>query len=159
MKPFRTRNVFNRTCEWKGTARMGQLIPVLTEEVLPGDTYNVQSDMVIRLQALIAPIMHRVDATIHFFFVPTRLLQDDWETYIGGGKTGTEADSLVAPMINSGTSGFAKSSLADYLEVPTDVPNLNVLAYPFRAYAKIWNEWYRNESVQDEVPVSTAVRT
>lgn len=156
VKPFRTRNVFNRTCEWKGTARMGQLIPVLTEEVLPGDTYNVQSDMVIRMQALIAPIMHRVDATIHFFFVPTRLLQDDWETYIGGGKNGTEADSLVAPMINSGETGFATSSLADYLEVPTGVPNLNVLAYPFRAYNKIWNEWYRNESVQNEVPVSTA---
>lgn len=156
VKPFRTRNVFNRTAEWKGTAKMGQLIPVLTEEILPGDTYNVQSDMVIRLQALIAPIMHRVDATIHFFFVPTRLLQDDWETFIGGGKSGTEADSLVAPMINSGESGFATSSLADYLEVPTGVPNLNVLAYPFRAYNKIWNEWYRNESVQDEVPVSTA---
>lgn len=156
VKPFRTRNVFNRTAEWKGTAKMGQLIPVLTEEILPGDTYNVQSDMVIRLQALIAPIMHRVDATIHFFFVPTRLLQDDWETYIGGGKSGTEADSLVAPMINSGETGFATSSLADYLEVPTGVPNLNVLAYPFRAYNKIWNEWYRNESVQDEVPVSTA---
>lgn len=156
MKKFRTRNVFNRSCEWKGTARMGQLIPVLTEEILPGDTYNVQSDMVIRLQALLAPIMHRVDATIHFFFVPTRLLQDDWETYIGGGKTGKEADSLVAPMINSGNSGFATSSLADYLEIPTGVPNLNVLAYPFRAYSKIWNEWYRNESVQDEAQVSTS---
>lgn len=156
MKSFRTRNVFNRTAEWKGTAKMGQLIPVLTEEILPGDTYNVQSDMVIRLQALIAPIMHRIDATIHFFFVPTRLLQDDWETYIGGGKSGTEADSLVAPMINSGEKGFATSSLADYLEVPTGVPNLNVLAYPFRAYTKIWNEWYRNESVQDEASVSMA---
>lgn len=156
VKPFRMRNVFNRSAEWKGTAKMGQLIPVLTEEILPGDTYNVQSDMVIRLQALIAPIMHRVDATIHFFFVPTRLIQDDWETYIGGGKSGTEADSLVAPMINSGETGFATSSLADYLEVPTGVPELNVLAYPFRAYNKIWNEWYRNESVQDESPVSTA---
>lgn len=149
------RSVFDLSHEHKLTCDMGKLIPIFCEDVLPGDTFKVKTDIVVRLQALLAPIMHRVDVFTHFFFVPNRLIFDKWEDFITGGEDGN--DSTVAPTITAdSTNGFAIGSLADYFGIPTGVPSLEVSALPFRAYDLIYNEWYRDENIIPEVNISTA---
>lgn len=149
------RSVFDLSHEHKLTCDMGKLIPIFCEDVLPGDTFKVKTDIVVRLQALLAPIMHRVDVFTHFFFVPNRLIFDKWEDFITGGEDGT--DNTVAPTITApSTNGFAVGSLADYFGIPTGVPSLEVSALPFRAYDLIYNEWYRDENIIPEVNISTS---
>lgn len=153
MKKFNSRNLFDLSHEVKLTCEMGKLVPVLCEEVVPGDTFRVSTDMVVRMAPMLAPIMHNVNVYTHFFFVPNRIIFDKWEDFITGGVNGT--DSTVAPTITSPSGGFATSSLADYLGVPTGVAGLKVSALPFRAYAKIYNDYYRDENLQTEVGLST----
>lgn len=148
------RSVFDLSHEHKLTCDMGKLIPILVEDVLPGDTWKVKTDIVVRLEALLAPIMHRVDVYTHFFFVPNRLIFDKWEDFITGGEDGN--DSTEAPYVTSGSgAGFVIGSLADYMGIPPGVPNLKVSALPFRAYNLIYNEWYRDENVIEPVAIST----
>lgn len=154
VSPFNRRNKFNLTHEKKLTCDMGKLVPCMVQPVMPGDTFNVHTDIMLRLQALIAPIYHRVDVYTHFFFVPNRLVMDDWEDFITGGREGN--DETVFPTI---TVTPEVGSLADYLGLPTNNVPVTVSALPFRAYAKIYNEWYRNETLQDEVSLSTASGT
>lgn len=152
------RSVFDLSHEHKLTCDMGKLIPIFCEDVLPGDTWKVRTDVVVRLEALLAPIMHRVDVYTHFFFVPNRLIFDKWEDFITGGEDGNDATS--APVIKAPSStGFAIGSLADYFGIPTGVPDLEVSALPFRAYNLIYNEWYRDENVISEVAVSKGAGT
>lgn len=157
MKRFNSRNLFDLSHEVKLTCEMGKLVPILCEEVVPGDTFRVSTDMVVRMAPMLAPIMHNVNVYTHFFFVPNRIIFDKWEDFITGGVNG--ADSTVAPTITSPSGGFATSSLADYLGVPTGVAGLQVSALPFRAYAKIYNDYYRDENLQTEVGLSTAAGT
>ena len=96
--------------------------------------------------------MHSTYATIHHWYVPNRLIFDEWEDFITGGSDGM--DDTVMPTINSGSSGFFKGSLADYFGIPPSVPDLNVSALPFRAYNFIFNEWYRDQDLQEEVNFS-----
>lgn len=153
--PFNKRNFFNLSHENKLTCKMGQLIPVYCEPVLPGDTFNVHTDFMVRLQALLSPIYHRVNVYTHAFFVPNRIIFDDWEKFITKGEDGN--DNTVYPTISAPAGGWSEGSLADYLYgVPTGVANIEVDALPFRAYAKIYNEWYRNQNLQNELTVSTA---
>lgn len=152
MKKFNSRNAFNLSHEVKLTCDMGKLIPFYLEEILPGDTFRVNSQVVLRLAPLVAPIMHQVDVFTHFFFIPDRLVYKGWEDFITGGKDG-KSDEVV-PTIKAPAEGFAVGSLADYLGVPTGVANLEVLALPFRAYNKVYNDWYRDETLIEEVTIS-----
>lgn len=131
---------------------MGELIPIGLTEVLPGDSFQHNTTALVRLSPLLAPLMHRVDVTIHHWYVPMRLIWDDWEDFITGGPDNDDAS--VLPTIDSG-AGFAVGSLADYLGVPPSVANLDVSALPFRAYALIWNEWYRDQDLQIELTIDT----
>ena len=109
---FNKRNVFNLSHEHKLTCDMGMLVPIMLEEVVPGDSFRVNTDIVVRLAPLLAPIMHRVDVFTHFFFVPNRLVFDKWEDFITGGEKGD--DSTVAPTVTApAETGFAVGSLAD----------------------------------------------
>ena len=139
MKRFNSRNAFNLSHENKLTCDIGNLVPIYVEEVLPGDIFRVSSQVVMRLAPMLAPIMHQVDLFTHFFFVPTRLIYDDWEDFITGGKDGHNA-SVVPTIKAPETTGFTEGSLGDYLGVPTGVPELEVLAFPFRAYDLIYNQ-------------------
>lgn len=154
MRKFNSRNAFNLSNEHKLTCNMGQLIPVMCEEVLPNDTFKVSTDMVVRFAPMLAPIMHNIDVYVHYFFIPNRLVFDDWEDFITGGEKGT--DATVAPTIAAPADGFAVGSLGDYFGIPTGVTGFSVSALPFRCYALVYNEWYRNEWLQDEVALSTA---
>lgn len=151
---FKARSIFDLTHERKLSCNMGKLVPILCEEVIPGDTFKVKTDMLIRLAPMLAPVMHRMSAFTHYFFVPSRLLQSNWEPFITGGPTGTDATSI--PTVSSGAGGQAVGTLWDYFGLPTGVANLSVVAYPFRAYNLIYNEWYRDQNLQNKVALSLA---
>ena len=167
--PFNTRNVFNLSNERKFTCNMGKLIPFMLEEVYPGDDWKVKTECVLRLQPMLAPIMHRVDVFTHFFFVPTRLLWKDWENFITGGRYGNDSPNAdgsnpyVKPYVE--LTNPTSKALSTYFGLPCkqtypdqtvyEPGTFTVDAMPFRAMAKIWNDWYRDENLQDEIDFST----
>lgn len=144
---------FNLTHTHKLTCKSGLLIPCLCEQVLPGDKWKLNSSVLVRMLPQLHPTMSRFKIYWHYFFVPNRLIMDDWENFITGGKNND--DSSVLPYITAGVDGFGVSSLADYLGFPTGVANLRVSALPFRAYNLIYNEFYRDENLIDEAPLAT----
>jgi len=134
------------------SADMGELIPCGIWEVLPGDTVQAATSALLRASPLLAPVMHPVDVRIHHWFVPHRLVWEDWENFITGGPDGLDA-SVFPTITIGGGSGAAIGSLADYLGVPTGVNNIEVSALPFRGYAMIWNEWYRDQDLQTKLTI------
>lgn len=130
---------------------MGELVPCGLTEVLPGDSIQQSTNCLIRCSPLLAPIMTPVKARIHHWFVPHRLVWEDFEDFITGGPDGLNAS--VFPTIDAGGSGIAVGSLADYLGVPTGVPGLDFSALPLRGYALIWNEWYRDQDLQSPLTI------
>lgn len=136
------------------TCKMGQLIPVSWFEALPGDTIQQATSALIRCAPLVTPVMHPVHVRFHHWFVPNRLLWTNWQDFITGGADGNNAS--VHPYITF-ASAPAVSSLADYLGIPTaSFSSFPFSALPFRAYALIWNEFYRDEDLQTKLTVSLA---
>lgn len=125
---------------------MGELVPCGMIEVLPGDTIQQNSNILLRAAPLLSPVFHSVDVRVHHWYVPHRLVWEDWENFITGGPDGNNA-SVFPTITFGGGTGAAVGSLADYLGVPTGVNNLAVSALPFRAYALIFNEWYRDQDL------------
>lgn len=136
------------------SADMGEMIPIGLTEVLPGDTIQQSTNCLIRTQPLLAPVMHPVRVQIHHWYVPHRLIWDDFEDFITGGPTNTDA-SVYPTITIGGGSGAAVGSLADYLGVPTSVNNIQVSALPFRAYGLIFNEWYRDQDLTTPRTIDT----
>lgn len=134
------------------TCDMGELVPIGIMEVLPGDTTQHATNALVRASPLLAPVMHPVHCRIHHWFVPHRLVWDEWEDFITGGPDGMDAS--IFPTITIG-AGAAIGSLADYLGVPTGVAGIETSALPFRAYNLIYNEWYRDQDLQAPTTVST----
>lgn len=128
------------------TAKMGELVPCNLTEVLPGDTFQGHTSLLIRMAPMLAPVMHPVIARIHHWFVPTRLLWDQWENFITGGPDGK--NTAIPPMATSPAGGYAEGSLLDYLGVPTKVPGIEHSELPQRAYNMIWSEFYRDQDLQ-----------
>lgn len=148
------RSVFNLTNERKTTCDMGQLIPIMCDEVIPSDHFRIGVNLVIRMQPLVAPVLHRITAHVHYFFVPYRILEDDFEEFITGGVDGATAVTLNrwAP------TDVAEGSLWDYLDFPTTVtPDADnrPLAMPREAYNKIYNDYYRDENLTSEVALTS----
>lgn len=135
------------------TCDMGELVPCGLLEVLPGDSIQAATSMLVRTQPMLAPPMHPVDVRIHHWFVPHRLVWSDWENFITGGPDGLNAS--VFPTITL-AGGAAVGSLADYLGVPTGVAGISVSALPFRGYSLIWNSWYRDQDLETALVVNTA---
>lgn len=129
---------------------MGTLVPIGLVEVLPGDSIQQSTSMLVRASPLLAPVMHPVSVRVHHWFVPNRLVWNDWDTFITGGEDG--ADASVPPTVASG-AGWAAGSLADYFGLPTGVASLSVSALPFRAYDLIYNEWYRDQDLQTALTI------
>lgn len=178
------RSVFNLSHVKRFTCDMGQLIPVLYLECVPGDTFKIGADVVTRFQPLMAPILDSVDMTVHYFFVPTRLLMDDdkdWETFLTGGKDGTDNSvslqlftfafangSLDTNPNNPFSNGvmFGKNSLWDYFGLPcsgaeqtfyNNVRNANhVNAFPQKCYNLVFNEYYKDENLVDDISLNNS---
>lgn len=134
---------------------MGKCIPAFVMEVLPGDRVTMQTEAMFRMMPMIAPIMHKVDITFHNFFVPNRILWPNWETFITGGEyVGTAPPAMPTIAVNT----VAPSSLSDYLGLPVDPAvdktTTQVNALPFAAYQRIWHEFYRDQNLQEQDPIT-----
>lgn len=156
---MRKRNKFSLSHYQLTTIKMGGLYPVGWFPVLPGDTVQQATSVFLRVTPMVAPVMHPCHVILHHWFVPNRLIWDDWEKFITGGEDGLDAS--VHPFINlgPGQSAGPAGSLADHLGVPIDKiatdANVKINALPFRAYDLIWNEWYRQESITEPTPLIT----
>lgn len=136
------------------TCDMAQLIPVMCDEVVPGDVFNIKNECVIRFQPLVAPMLQEVNAYVHYFFVPYRLLWNDWEKFITGGEDGQFVAEI--PAWTSNSTDTTRGSLWDYFGFPM-VDGVKVNAWTKRAYNFVWNEFYRDENLQDEVDLDSNV--
>lgn len=156
------RNIFNLSHQVKLTCNMGELIPIICDEIVPGDKFRVSSDVLVRFAPMLAPVMHNVNVYVHYFFVPNRLLWKQWEDFITGGEDGTSSPLFPMLSITPADQGdyLYHGSLADYLGMPTFKKNsvnqnpYEVSVLPFRAYQLIYNEYYRDQNVEDPIPLS-----
>lgn len=146
------RSSFNRSHGYKTTFDSGYLVPFYIDEVLPGDTFNLKCTLFARLATPIVPFMDNMFMETFFFFVPNRLLWDNWQKFNGEQENPGDSTDFLVPTIKN-TGSFTVGGIADYFGIPTGVNNLEVNALPFRAYNLIYNEWFRDENLQDSLPV------
>lgn len=136
---------------------MGELLPIGCTEVLPGDTFRHSSRVMVRVSPLAKPVMHPVNVRIHHFFVPYRILWDNWESFITDDESG-----LVTPhveLVQGGVANSTKIQLAQYMGYGVDGSSTfdqSMDALPFRAYALIYNEFFRDQDIDAEIFVSKA---
>lgn len=147
------RSSFDRSFGYKTTFNEGLLIPFFCDEVLPGDTFKLKTSVLARLSTPIVPVMDNMFLDMQFFFVPNRLLWDHWTNFNGEQRDPSDSTDYLVPTVTSPAGGFGAQSIFDYLGLPTGVSNLTVNSLPLRAYNLIWNEWYRDENLQDSVTV------
>lgn len=173
------KNAFKLSHNVKLTCEMGQLVPFFVQDVLPSDRFKISVSNIVRFAPLLAPIMSEVDVYFHFFFVPNRIIWSEWETFMTGSKNGRKlADDQVPvpPRIvfdggilnsaltngqnwaNDGHAPLTHGSLADYLGFQTFKSGTTFKngsypldELPFRAYYKIWSDWYRDENLIEDV--------
>ena len=147
----RKRNNFDLSYSSALTCQMGQLIPIMNMEVVAGDKFRFNTDMLIRFNPLVAPIYQSIDAYTHFFFVPYRILWDNWEEFITGGKDNNS--NIGKPYLK--LNNIPKSSLADYLGLPAINQSqvISVDSAPFKAYQLIFNEYYRDQNLSEEINI------
>ena len=174
------RNAFNLSYESKLTLNMGELVPIMCMPVVPGDKFRVNTESLVRLAPLVAPMMHRVNVFTHYFFVPNRLVWNDWETFITQGIDGEQKPvfpkfdlNMLSYSMLLKDGMFRDGSLWDYLGLPSigkigtvaddkaspnsvNVPQIGftVSALPFRAYQLIYNEYYRDQNLTDPISFS-----
>lgn len=147
------RNTFNLSHTRKMTLDMGKLVPIMVVDTVPGDKFSISTSQLIRFAPLVSPVMHEVNVYTHFFFVPNRLVFEEWQDFITGGEDGL--DDTLWPNFNYGTGEHADSDIYDYMGLPaiqTGATTINVNAIPFAAYNLIYNEYYRDQNLQDELP-------
>lgn len=144
-----SRSRFQRNSDNKTTFNTGDLIPIYLDEVLPGDTHQIDVACVMRMATPIFPVMDNAYCDFYFFFVPNRLLWEHWKEFMGENKetTWTPKTEYSVPQVTAPKGGWAEGTLADYLGLPTKVEGISVSALPGRAYGLIYNEWFRNQNV------------
>ncbi|WNK12504.1 MAG: major capsid protein [Microvirus sp.] len=148
------RSSFDRSHGHKTTFDAGLLIPIFVDEALPGDTFKVSMTSLARLATPIFPIMDNMFMDVHFFAVPNRLVWNNWQRFNGEQPDpGDTTDFTIPQMVSPATTGYAIGSLSDYMGIPTGIPGLTHSALWHRAYHLIWNEWYRDQNLQDSKPV------
>nr|QJB19200.1 MAG: major capsid protein [Microvirus sp.] len=148
------RSSFNRSHGHKTTFDAGYLVPIFIDEALPGDTFSLQASLFGRLSTPIVPIMDNMHMETFFFSVPIRLIWDNWQKFNGEQKNPDDPTDFLVPTVYSGVP-YAELSLEDYFGLPIGTLNVNPCAFWHRAYNLIWNEWFRDQNLQDSVPVLT----
>lgn len=166
------RSTFDRSSGHKTTFNAGKLVPIYVDEVLPGDTFEMKTSAIIRGSTPIFPVMDNANLDIYFFYVPNRLVWAHWKEFNGENTTSKWEETVeysipqMAPPLATGTqpvAGWEKGTLADYMGIPTEVgpgasqanPEYTVNHLPFRAYCLIYNEWFRDQNLQDPVLIDT----
>lgn len=139
------RATFKRSHGCKTTFDEGYLVPVFVDEMLPGDTFNVKMSVFARLATPITPFMDNMTLRVYWFFVPNRLVWDNWVKFMGEqASPGDSTDYLVPQIVSPSVGGFPENTLMDYFGIPTGVGSLAVNALPVRGYQLIRNEWFRD---------------
>lgn len=150
-----SRSRFDRSSSYKTTFNVGQLIPFYVDEVLPGDTFSVDTSKVVRMQTLLTPIMDNLYLDTYYFFVPNRIVWSHWRELMGENTQSAWIPTVEysVPQLKAPEGGWNIGTIADYFGIPTGVSNLSVSALPFRAYALICNEWFRDENLTDPLNI------
>lgn len=154
------RSTFRMQHQHKTTFSASKIIPIYVQEILPGDTFNVSMTAFCRLSTPLYPIMDNMDLESWFFFVPNRIVWSHWVNFMGEQPSGP-GDSIVYSIpqiaLNPGPAAF---SLYDYMGIPTapqvSGTNLTINALPFRAYNMIWNQWFRDENINNSIGYGAA---
>ena len=154
------RSAFNMQHTHKTTFDAGYLIPVYVDEVLPGDTFRLNMTAFARMATPIFPVMDNLHMDSFFFFVPNRLIWSNWEKFMGEQANPGDSTSYIVPTITSPTNGYAVGSIYDYMGLPTvgQIGAGNTITHNclhLRAYNLIYNEWFRDENLQNSVTVNT----
>lgn len=156
-KPKIQRSTFDRSHGLKTTFDAGLLIPIFWDEALPGDTFNLNATIFGRLATLQKPIMDNLFADVHFWSVPERILWSNWQRFNGEQDNPGDSTDFILPVMSPSpaTVGWGEQSLPDYFGLPTKIPAISgVRADVIRAYKTIWNQWYRDENLQDALEIS-----
>lgn len=146
------KNVFDLTHDVKMSFNMGELVPCLAMECLPGDKFQIGADSLMRFAPMVSPVMHRYDQTIHYFFVPNRIIWPNWEKFITMDNNGNPLPAFPTLVLNQ--QDAQQSTLANYLGIPpfnNEETTIEVSALPFAAYQKIFNDYYRDQNLQGDM--------
>lgn len=158
-----SRSRFKRNSSLKTSFNAGDIVPIYVDEVLPGDTFKIRTSKVVRMPTLITPVMDNIYLDTYFFFVPNRLVWSHWQQFMGENTESAWIPTVEyeVPQITAPSGGWSVGTVADYMGVPTGVPNLSVSALPFRAYALIVNDWFRDQNLSDplNIPVDDTTVT
>lgn len=148
------RSSFDRSHGHKTSFDAGYLVPVFVDEALPGDTFNLDLTALARLATPIFPIMDNMFLDTHFFAVPIRLVWDNWQKFNGEQRNPGDSTAYTVPqMVSTAVTGYAEQSIHDYMGIPVGVPGLSHSSLWHRAYNLIYNEWFRDENLQNSVVV------
>lgn len=154
------RSRFDRSSSVKLSFNVGDVIPFYVDEVLPGDSFQIRTSKVVRMQTLLTPLMDNIYLDTYFFFVPNRLTWEHWKQFNGENTESAwiPQTEYQVPQLTAPAAGWSVGTIADYMGIPTGVKNLSVNALPFRAYALIMNEWFRDQNLTDplNIPVDDA---
>ena len=153
-RPKVQRSTFDRSRGYKTTFDAGKLIPFFVDEALPGDDIVINPTIFARLNTPIKPLMDNIFLDVHFFACPIRLIWDNFVKMMGEQDDPSDSTDFIHPTITAPTGGFAESSIYDYLGIPTKVENLEIRADFNRAINLIYNQWFRDENLQDSVTVT-----
>lgn len=150
-----SRSTFDRPFSHKTTFNVGDIIPFYVDEVLPGDTHKIRTSKVVRMQTLLTPVMDNIYLDTYYFFVPDRIVWSHWKQFMGENTESAwiPQTEYEVPQITAPAGGWSEGTIADYMGVPTKVENLSVNALPFRGYALIMNEWFRDENLSDPLNI------
>lgn len=149
------RSKFEESHSIKTTFNTGDVIPVFVDsDILPGDTVQMDMAELIRMATPIYPIMDNLYADIYWFFVPHRLVWEHWQNFWGeNDDPWTQQTEYEIPQIEAPAGGWTEGTIADYMGIPTKVGNISINALPFRAYCKIWNDWFRDENLKSNTHI------
>jgi len=153
------RSTFDRSHGYKTTFDAGKLVPIYVDEVLPGDTFNMNATLFTRLATPLKPIMDNISLDIHFFFVPTRQVWDQFELFMGERKDPDDDPTTIGVPQASLDLEQIDGFLADYMGLPVNDPQgppvtVLVNALPFRCYHQIFNDWYRDQNYEAEIGIT-----
>ena len=147
------RSSFDRSAGHKTTIDSGYLYPIFVDEALPGDTFSLNMSAFARLATPLHPFMDNVFINTFFFFVPYRLIWDNWQRFMGEQDNPGDTTDYLVPQMLAPAGGYGELSIYDYMALPTKVAGFSHSSLPFRAYNLIWNEWFRDQNLQNSVTV------
>lgn len=149
------RSRLNRSCSLTTTFDAGDLVPIFVDEVLPGDTFNMRLSTFCRLSPAVVPVMDNLYLDLFFFFIPNRLVWDNWHYFMGEKDNPADSTTYILPTMNSGTgnNGYQNRSLHDYFGIPTYVEDVEHHSLVHRSYNLVYNEWFRDENLIDSAVV------